>query len=212
MVKLANDRVLPTSAIPQSYDEKVELNGGGNSVHIDMSMKRRYEANPDCDYAGYWGKGGNEDCTVYIAVECQELEEMCAFKVSLRLYKLTQDGSLGDLVTAKPSRYVPRDQDYVDRTVPYGKTARFYYPVIPEISGDLLIFVNKTSPIGQGGDASLLLNVQKNSEQSYLSWIYAKPTYYTISSATQDPIQPEMIEICQEKLIEACGGEARTEA
>ena len=70
MVKLANERLLPTSAIPQSYDQKVELQGGQNSVHIDMTMAQRYEANPDCDFAGYWSNGGNELCTVYIAVEC----------------------------------------------------------------------------------------------------------------------------------------------
>ena len=91
-------------------------------------------------------------------------------------------------------------------TVPYGSTARFYYPVVPEESGDLLIFVNKTSPIGHEGDATLLLNVQKNSENSYLSWFYPSSTRFTIASETNDPIQPEMIDICKEKLIEACGG------
>ena len=75
------------------------------------------------------------------------MEDMCAFKISLRLYQYTEDGSLGDLVTAKPARYIPNDQDYVDRIVPYGKTARYYYPIIPELTGDILIFVNKTSPI-----------------------------------------------------------------
>ena len=182
MVKLSNDRALPSSAVPQSYDQKVELNGGSNSVHIDLSKAQRYEANPDCDFAGYWSNGGNEFCTLYIAVECQELEDMCAFKVSLQLFEFTSDGSLGKPVTAKPARYVPNDQDYVDVTVPYVKTARFYYPVVPEVSGDLLIFVNKTASIGQGGDAALLLNVQKNSENSYLSWPYARSDYYTIAS------------------------------
>ena len=206
MVKLANDRILPTSAIPQSYDRKVELTGGTNSVYIDMTMEQRYEANPDCDFAGYWSDGGNELCTVYIAVECQELEDMCAYKVRMQLFENAANGSSGKAVTARPARYVPLDQDYVDVTVPYGSTARFYYPVVPEESGDLLIFVNKTSPVGHEGDAKLLLNVQKNSENSYLSWIYPSSTRYTIASETNDPIQPEMIDICKEKLIEACGG------
>lgn len=92
MVKLANDRILPTTAIPQSYDRKVELTGGTNSVYIDMTMEERYEANPDCDYAGYWSDGGNELCTVYIAVECQELEDMCAYKVRMQLFENTANG------------------------------------------------------------------------------------------------------------------------
>ena len=91
MVKLANERVLPTSVVPQSYDEKVELTGNRNSVHIDMNMETRYENNPDCDFAGYWSNGGNELCTVFIAVECQELEDMCAFKVSVELFEATED-------------------------------------------------------------------------------------------------------------------------
>ena len=54
--------------------------------------------------------------------------------------------------------------------VPFTEMAQFYYPVIPEESGDLLIFVNKTAPIGKSGDAALLMNVQTNSEFPYAFW------------------------------------------
>ena len=74
-----------------------------------MSKEERYAANADCDYAGYWNNGGNEQCTVYIAVECQELEEMCAYKVRVQLFEATQDGSIGDSVSRKPARYIPKD-------------------------------------------------------------------------------------------------------
>ena len=122
---------------------------------------------------------------MYIAVECQDLEDNCAYKVRVQLLEAT---ATKDLVTRTPARYIPRDQDYVDVTIPYGKTARFYYPVIPELSGDLLIFANKTAPIGKNGDGAMVMNVQKDSAISYLQWIYAKPDYYTIASQTNDPI------------------------
>ena len=37
MVKLANERVLPISTVPQSYDEKVELKGNRNTVSINLT-------------------------------------------------------------------------------------------------------------------------------------------------------------------------------
>jgi len=42
MVKFANERVLPSSDIPESYDGKVELKANTNSVHIDMTKEQRY--------------------------------------------------------------------------------------------------------------------------------------------------------------------------
>jgi hypothetical protein len=84
MVKYENERVLPNSKLPISYDKKVELTASRNSVFIDMDKKwRSTEGHADCDFAGYWQDGGSEACTLYIGVECQELEEMCAFKISL---------------------------------------------------------------------------------------------------------------------------------
>lgn len=35
----------------------------------------------------------------------------------------------------------------------------FYYPIIPDESGDMLILVNKTGPIHENGDVSLTMNV-----------------------------------------------------
>lgn len=36
---------------------------------------------------------------------------------------------------------------------------QFYYPVVPEESGDVLILVNKTGPIHENGDLSLSMNI-----------------------------------------------------
>ena len=71
MVKFANDRVEPSSKIPQSYDAKKELSPGVWEVSIDMDKTfRATEGHPDCNYAGYWQNGGAKLCTAFIAVEC----------------------------------------------------------------------------------------------------------------------------------------------
>ena len=88
---------------------------------------RATEGHPDCDYAGYWASGGNQLCTIYIAVECDQVDPMCAFKVQVQLYESAADG--GEIVTRRPARYIPKDQDYVDVRVPYKALARFYYPI-----------------------------------------------------------------------------------
>ena len=71
MVKFANNRVEPSSSIPQSYDAKKELTPGVWEVSIDMHKTfRATEGHPDCNYAGYWQNGGSKLCTAFIAVEC----------------------------------------------------------------------------------------------------------------------------------------------
>lgn len=71
----------------------------------------------------------------------------------------------------------------------------------------MLIFANKTGSIGSNGDVTLLLNVQTNSTKPYTEWnIPTSTNYYksVMSSQTKDAVQPEMIDICQEKLNEVC--------
>lgn len=71
----------------------------------------------------------------------------------------------------------------------------------------MLIFANKTGSIGKNGDVTLLLNIQTNSTKPYKEWnIPTSPHVYNsvMSSQTKDAVQPEMIDICQEKLEEVC--------
>ena len=68
----------------------------------------------------------------------------------------------------------------------------------------MLVFANKTAAIGKNGNVSLLMNVQPDSSANYLYWKYARNETYTIASRNWDPVQPEMIDICAEKLKEAC--------
>ena len=80
----------------------------------------------------------------------------------------------------------------------------FYYPVIPEESGDVVILVNKTGPIHKNGDVSLGMNIQADSGVPYVDWDWPTRSRNTARSWTRDYIQPEIISMSQEKLEEAC--------
>lgn len=55
----------------------------------------------------------------------------------------------------------------------YARHTRLFYPVVPEETGDILIFANKTASIGQSGDFSLVMNFEPDASQGYLDWNYA---------------------------------------
>ena len=50
------------------------------------------------------------------------------------------------------------------------------------------------------------MNVQTNASVPYREWntAFGNEWAHTIASSTGDVVQPEMIDICQEKLKEAC--------
>ena len=52
----------------------------------------------------------------------------------------------------------------------------------------------------------MLMNVQTNASVPYREWktAFGNDWAHTIASSTGDAVQPEMIDICQEKLKEAC--------
>ena len=198
LVKWSNERVYPVSDDYESYDAKVESASNRASVYIDMERWwRASEGTPDCDQAGYWQNGGDTQCTLYIGVECPEGEPMCAYKIKLQVFTgAERDQEPGELYPYELPMYIPRDQDYVDVTVPYAQIVNLYYPVLPDESGDLLIFANKTGPIGQNGDTWMLLNIQKNASIPSHYWYSAKDAHpdgsggprYVINSATRDPV------------------------
>lgn len=207
LIKYANNKVFPMSSDPLTYDKKISLSGSKVITSFSMSKEwRASEGHPDCDYAGYWQNGGSQICTLYIGVECQELEEMCAFKIKLELFE-TLDGATEETPVLKtPPKYLTNDQDYLDVDVRYRRHSRLYYPVVAENSGDILIFANKTSPIGQSGDFSLVMNFEANSTQNYVDWNYAAnhAKYRTLFSQNNNPVQPELIEISKEQIEENC--------
>ena len=65
---------------------------------------------------------------------------------------------------------------------------QFYYPFIPEETGDVLIMVNKTGPIHVNGDVSLSMNVQADATQSYTTWTIPTFERATARSRTFDPV------------------------
>ena len=52
----------------------------------------------------------------------------------------------------------------------------------------------------------MLMNVETNASVPYPEWktAYTEDWMHTIASSTGDVVQPEMIDICEEKLKEAC--------
>ena len=76
----------------------------------------------------------------------------------------------------------------------------FYYPIIPDESGDILILVNKTAPLHTNGDVSLSMNVEPDSERPYSKWNLPTAARSTVRSYTKDPYQPEIINASKEKL------------
>ena len=178
-----------------------------------LHKETRAREDPDCDYAGYYIEGGREYCGIYIGVECGPDDVMCAFRISLELLEWTEDFSVFQdedatsqriPVSPLPPRYIPRDQDYVDGVVRYNEDMTFYYPVVPEESGDVLILVNKTAPLHANGDLSLGMNVQADAGVPYTEWVLPTGRRNTARSRTFDPIQPEIINMEQDKLEAAC--------
>lgn len=103
--------------------------------------------------------------------------------------------------------YLPSSEDYGEQyytgSVSYDQIKYFYYPVSKNMS-DMVIFLNKTGPIGKNGDSRLLLSVQGNAgsrkfvnqTNKFDNWFYPNKTSYRISSWTNNSYQPEIIEIC----------------
>lgn len=74
---------------------------------------------------------------------------------------------------------------------------QFYFPVVPEESGDVLILVNKTGPIHENGDLSLGMNIQANADVNYTEWNLPTGRRNTARSRTFDPVQPEIINMSE---------------
>ena len=178
-------------------------------LHKDI----RAREDPDCDFAGYYIAGGREYCGIYIGVECADDDVMCAFKLELELLEWTEDFTVFQdeeaakervYVDPKPPRYIPKDQDYVSGVVGYGEDMQFYYPIVPEETGDVLILVNKTGPIHENGDLSLGMNIEADCNKNYTRWNLPTGRRNTARSRTFDPVQPEIINMSKEKLENAC--------
>ena len=134
---------------------------------------------------------------------------MCAYKINLQLFDPPAnkiDTSVGKQVVLRPARYIPKDQDYINATTSYQGHDRFYYPVVPDETGDLLIFANKTANIGINATFSMAMQFEPDTSKNYLKWNYAamQPPYFFKMSNNKDTIQPEMIEVSQAEVKKGC--------
>lgn len=170
MVKLKSETVYPKSSQPESFDSKKELqNEDGESVAITLHQNQRKYEDPDCDFAAYQNDGGSKYCTVFIAVECADDVDMCAYELTLSLHEYTDIVALtGTMLTdnTNPPKYIPDDKDYVDGILEAGESQYFYLPYNVDM-GDVMVMVNKTNPIGEGADILFACNVQRFGSYAY---------------------------------------------
>lgn len=78
LIKMSNDPSWPVSAVPETYDVRID-NPESAVEFFRMDPDWRYFADSLCDSAGYMLDGGNKKCTMYIAVECATSD--CVYNV-----------------------------------------------------------------------------------------------------------------------------------
>lgn len=191
MAEMRKDKIRPVSDQPATYDSKVSMSQDQDYIEIVLHKDMRSRSDPDCDFAGYaLERGGNEQCAIYIAVECASNEQMCAFEISLTLHERTLSVlETGFPVLQIPPKYIPKDVNFIDGYLAPGEEAFFYYPVGRQpIDADYLLMVNKTGPFGTNGHVTLSMNVLTNVTQPYGEWDLATRNRNTIFSDTQDPV------------------------
>lgn len=176
-----------------------------NTLFFNVDPEFRFNNDPYCAQAGYALAGGNTICTIYIAVECSGA---CVYEITLVQSRLDLNKTFSN---KNVPIYLTNDAFYTG-SVNYNQTKYFYYPV-NQTTGDTVIFLNKTGPIGQNGDTRILMSVQSqathaisvNQTNTFDNWFYPNKTNYRIDSATGIATQPEIIEICPNTFNFYCG-------
>jgi len=160
VVKLSRSPAYPQSSDPSSYDFRKESEDPNEVEQISLDLEKRQMIDIDCDKAGYPDNGGNKICTVYFAVECPE---QCIYNVTMDF----EDRKNLNQTMFKNSRvnipyYIPSAEDfgeqYYSGVVGFDEVKYFYYPVTKNTS-DMVIYLNKTGPIGKNGDTRIVLSV-----------------------------------------------------
>jgi hypothetical protein len=65
------------------------------------------------------------------------------------------------------------------------------------MTGEMVIILNKTAPLGQNGDAMLLGSLMADSANFRLeNWTYPTTRNYSFASSTGRSSQPEIVELC----------------
>jgi len=143
----------------------------------------------DCDKAGYPSNGGNKMCTVYFAVECGG---QCVYNLTL---EFENRRILNQTTFRNPKVNIPyylpsadeNGEQYYTGKVGFDEIKYFYYPVAKN-TGDMVLFLNKTGPIGKNGDSMIVLSVQGNAgnqrfanqTNKFDNWFYPNRTVFRI--------------------------------
>jgi hypothetical protein len=122
---------------------------GSQPLTFVISPDWRYDQDIYCDRAGYTLNGGNTFCGLYLAVECAE---ECVYTLGLQMENRNTTAALKNVPI-----YLTED-DYFTGSVTNNQIKYFYYPVSAN-TGDTVIFLNKTGPLGKNGDSRLLLSI-----------------------------------------------------
>jgi hypothetical protein len=72
----------PMSSDPSTYAQRVDSPDSMSDEVFRITPDWRYQQDMLCDQAGYMYNGGNQYCTVYIAVECLSA---CIYKITLQM-------------------------------------------------------------------------------------------------------------------------------
>lgn len=171
-----------------------------------MDFPWRYDQDVDCTQAGYPSNGGNTKCTNYIAVECPA---ECTYRITIQFENFNSSN-----FNFSQTKNVPipvTGDNYYNGKVNKDQVKYFYYPVTSN-TGDLVVFLNKTGPIGQNGDSKLVLAVQSDNggiiktstSFNFEGWFYPNATSYRIASSTGNVSYPEIIEVCPRTMNLMC--------
>jgi hypothetical protein len=155
--------------------------------------------------------GGNKFCTIYIGVECQDPTTACVYKIYMNMEGRSFLNSTNFVNKNIPIYLTAEGGNYQTGTVAEGEIKYYYLPV-QKGAGDMVIFLNKTGPLGKNGDTRVLLSVQGNAGSAryanqtnkFDNWFYPNRTYFRIESMTNISTQPEIIEICPRTFDTQC--------
>ena len=88
---------------------------------------------------------------------------------------------IGDKVETNPPKYVPVGIDYVDGVLDPREEQFFYAPYKSDYL-DMMVMLNKTSPLGEGLLCSLSIKVQKHANKPYTEWSLPTEQHYNAKS------------------------------
>lgn len=104
MAKLSSTQIVVDGNNFGFYDYREELSENFQSVSITLNKESRMAVNPLCEKAGYNnGTAGNSDCGIYIGVQCHVNDQVCAYKLNLKVYEDDQ------IVFSDMPRYITWD-------------------------------------------------------------------------------------------------------